>query len=83
MISLSKQLELDRPQHKLDISVRYLSFFKTFILQRFHLWSLKWVLCKMSHKKFPLGRKSKSLSICRVGLAVCMEMERMLGNVAI
>ena len=28
----------------------------------------------MSHKKLPLGRKSKLLSVYRVGLAICIEM---------
>ena len=31
-------------------------------------------ICKISHKKSPLGRKSKLLSIYRVGLAICIEM---------
>ena len=28
----------------------------------------------MSHKKSPLGRKSKLLSVYKVGLAICIEM---------
>ena len=32
------------------------------------------ILCQMSHKKSPLGRKSKLLSVYRVGLAICIEM---------
>ena len=31
-------------------------------------------ICKISHKKSPLGRKSKLLSVYRVGLAICIEM---------
>ena len=45
------------------------------LLQRFHLWSLKWVLCKMLHKESPLGRKSKLLSVYRVGLAIGMHRD--------
>ena len=33
------------------------------ILQRFHLWSLNWVRCKMLDKASLLGRKSKWLSM--------------------
>ena len=40
------------------------------------LWSLKWILCKILHKRSPLGRKSKSLSVHWVGLAMWIEMVR-------
>ena len=44
------------------------------IVRHLQFYSRGWVHCKMSHKKSPLGRKSKLLSVYRVGLATCIEM---------
>ena len=52
------------------------------LLQRFHLWSLKWVLCKMLHKASSLEKKHQQLSMCIVFLGWPQRWRDQSGNSA-